>query len=746
MKRLIIFVTIFQIFSVIAQSEDWHLINNTFELNVTCFAKDSLNNYYAGTLNGIYISKDKGKNWEKLNPDIPCNFRINNIVIDSKNELYFSTHFNGLFSYNLSTNSLKTENHNIEYCRYSKIFKNSKDELFAIYFYDKASPDSLMYFFYKFENNKWNVINTFYFYNQFCFDGKYFYLTDNYNTKLFNSENSIFESYKNPSTIYKSSVRLGSTVFAIEGYFKIDNNNQNNFSATINTYSILKSIDSGKSWRKLLNGIDGLSYNDILTLDSNNLYVATSNGIYYSNNSGEKFINTTDSLFQLENFYYAAAFQVLFFDNEVLYCGTNKGIYCTKITKHSELIPYEWQNKGKYKECKISGRKISNIAFNNNRNEMIINSDESLKYFDLNTLKINSILTKIKKNETYYFNQIYGFSQDFRKFVVFDGIRIISYDVENDSIKRVTKPFINNYCNSLTYGDYNIQVNNKDQIFFLQYGQCNWKFSTTNGFIGLYNLLNDSIKSEVTSDYFEKPIISPNAEYAIINNNYVFNIVNALSKTISSKFLSGAKCYTISENNEFTAFCKIDSKIEIYKLNDFSFTTELYYSKSGIVYSMIFKDNLLITATKDGEIAFWNLLNKKPFYIFQIDSAVPQLNLKFLNEQYFIIYSDDGYIRLVDYSIINSVESESSKYTFSISPNPASDYIEINLGAGSKPALMIEFEIFNIFGEKITTPSNLSGSTPLLAKEGIIKLDISNLIPGVYFVRVGGKFEKFVKI
>jgi hypothetical protein len=35
---------------------------------------------------------------------------------------------------------------------------------------------------------------------------------------------------------------------------------------------------------------------------------------------------------------------------------------------------------------------------------------------------------------------------------------------------------------------------------------------------------------------------------------------------------------------------------------------------------------------------------------------------------------------------------------------------------------------------------------PLLAKEGIIKIDISNLAPGVYFVRIGNKFEKFVKI
>ena len=56
-----------------------------------------------------------------------------------------------------------------------------------------------------------------------------------------------------------------------------------------------------------------------------------------------------------------------------------------------------------------------------------------------------------------------------------------------------------------------------------------------------------------------------------------------------------------------------------------------------------------------------------------------------------------------------------------ISPNPASDYIEINVGAGSKPALENPgIEIYNIFGEKITTPSNLAGLPPL--KRGISRL------------------------
>ncbi len=77
-----------------------------------------------------------------------------------------------------------------------------------------------------------------------------------------------------------------------------------------------------------------------------------------------------------------------------------------------------------------------------------------------------------------------------------------------------------------------------------------------------------------------------------------------------------------------------------------------------------------------------------------------------------------------------------------ISPNPATDYITISLspaggGRGWTP------EIFNIFGEKESTPSSLRDATP---QEGNLRIDVSNLAPGVYFIRIGDKFEKFIKI
>ncbi len=98
---------------------------------------------------------------------------------------------------------------------------------------------------------------------------------------------------------------------------------------------------------------------------------------------------------------------------------------------------------------------------------------------------------------------------------------------------------------------------------------------------------------------------------------------------------------------------------------------------------------------------------------------------------------------------VNVVETEISKSDeFTISPNPAEDFIEISgisRISGIDPTLKRGVEvvqIFNVFGEKIP-PRLTASATP---QEGNLLLDISMLPSGVYFVRVGNKVGKFVKI
>jgi len=75
-----------------------------------------------------------------------------------------------------------------------------------------------------------------------------------------------------------------------------------------------------------------------------------------------------------------------------------------------------------------------------------------------------------------------------------------------------------------------------------------------------------------------------------------------------------------------------------------------------------------------------------------------------------------------------------------ISPNPAGDYVEINvhpLERGSGSLL-----VFDVLGIKQSTSVNFVDST---AGGGQVRIDVSHLSPGVYFVSVDGRMYKFVK-
>jgi len=79
----------------------------------------------------------------------------------------------------------------------------------------------------------------------------------------------------------------------------------------------------------------------------------------------------------------------------------------------------------------------------------------------------------------------------------------------------------------------------------------------------------------------------------------------------------------------------------------------------------------------------------------------------------------------------------------SLSPNPATDILEISYSSSIKNGLGgVSVEVFNVFSTKIP-PRLTSSATP---QEGNLRLDISCLPPGVYFVRIGEKVGKFVKI
>ena len=87
-------------------------------------------------------------------------------------------------------------------------------------------------------------------------------------------------------------------------------------------------------------------------------------------------------------------------------------------------------------------------------------------------------------------------------------------------------------------------------------------------------------------------------------------------------------------------------------------------------------------------------------------------------------------------------EREGITDEFSIVPNPAEDFIEIS--EGTQHAVS-EICIFNVFGEELLK-SSVSNNSQFSIPNSQLRINVSDLPSGVYFVRVGSKVRKFVKI
>ena len=119
---------------------------------------------------------------------------------------------------------------------------------------------------------------------------------------------------------------------------------------------------------------------------------------------------------------------------------------------------------------------------------------------------------------------------------------------------------------------------------------------------------------------------------------------------------------------------------------------------------------------------------------------------------YYAVLTNDGFcgISITDTVKVNVIPSGSitnvdygsgNKKDFFIYPNPATDYIEIDFercATLGKCGTSEDIRIFDMLGEIVLTFEQTSPS--------VQRLDISILHTGTYFIKIGNKIEKFVKI
>jgi photosystem II stability/assembly factor-like uncharacterized protein len=73
-----------------------------------------------------------------------------------------------------------------------------------------------------------------------------------------------------------------------------------------------------------------------------------------------------------------------------------------------------------------------------------------------------------------------------------------------------------------------------------------------------------------------------------------------------------------------------------------------------------------------------------------------------------------------------------------LSPNPATDYIEISVGANGLSSIQNNLIINNIYGQNVLSVGAIH--------ELPLRIDVSSLPSGMYFVRIGDRVQKFVKL
>ncbi len=240
--------------------------------------------------------------------------------------------------------------------------------------------------------------------------------------------------------------------------------------------------------------------------------------------------------------------------------------------------------------------------------------------------------------------------------------------------------------------------------------------------INKYNIFDESITSDVIEnipDGFIFKRFSPNGRYVLFgkydqykNINYEVGIYDMQTDIFKTKDLASDSLNENSTDFTFGLVGNLPIVWYYYNYAKFKGGHSLYYTYSSYDF-----DKETISE-----------------YDFSDPKYVDNNDRSFLNNDY------NYYIKLScpwSYSITQLSDSQSSvetttTITGSVYPNPASDFIKIDMNATS---INSSIEIFDAFGKQVMSI--------IYTGENI---DISSLTAGVYFVKVGSKSWKFIKL
>lgn len=230
---------------------------------------------------------------------------------------------------------------------------------------------------------------------------------------------------------------------------------------------------------------------------------------------------------------------------------------------------------------------------------------------------------------------------------------------------------------------------------------------------------NFEIKKNKLSLEFIKNPINYNITFAIIDSNY--NVSHKISNNVQSYY----------KDNEWRVYDFVDTTklISLQCIDEYG----NYYLMEHILYN---------EEKKHHEFNFYKYNNDKMEFLFKTETLQEDFekstnrndlllyNLLFIDKSgnyWFSLYNDPGGVKYTPEKSSVRIENKVSLY-----PNPSADRIVIN-----SEELISKLELYSLSLSKIESyQANYNTSQ---------ELDISNLLRGVYFMKVNDDFYKFVK-
>jgi WD40 repeat protein len=720
----------------------WKIQGGNSHTNAFVFSKDGkfiYVQYYVKSagLDSFFIQKWNIEE-KKVDKNIPCSLQFDKMVLsnDENNIAGINTNSPVMEIINFSNaDSIKINNFPINSDMFSKSSFSFSEDGKSIYYYDYRIKYINVY-----DLTSYEVIDSKLFTFQtgngeFSPDGKYacvavgdstisiFDMTANtelYKIKIpyssynichlnINSEYFVvnYISTINPDNVEVYSMKTGKVVAKSKSSFKYPvsillNDNKTILTST-SPYGVVEKYDfiSNNMIKTNIN-ING----NQMICSSNGNWIAGKDSLAYLNIyelSSEKpilFLNQIN-----ENFIHSSKI-LISPDNKYVYAS---GIKDSDTLKRGQIIEYDFKTGVISKVYPVTENYLTDMIMSQDGTTLYVsdstgrieiisnlhNSGIKRKTYNLNKPIINKIAVSEDGSKLiaggfmtgFFFinlktDEIKSYYQDVYDLITFEpNIRSISFNKKGDKL---------------------IFAGNKKFILEYNFNSISGEFEKGNSFqVPITSYSADAGILYVTYSKDDKTIFCTSTDgYTRIINSDDFTETNKIQVVLDTNYSPISS--VVSIDNKFIAVGDNFSGINIYKVNSDEnlFTLQFDGIKFNKINSVYFSDNneYIAYCTVDGKLG-----------LFRID------NTSSVDEN-------------VDYSAIN------------VYPNPASDYIEISLNKGLKPLVQygVDIQIFDMLGVIVLSVEQTSPS--------IHKIDISNLAPGIYFIKIGNRVAKFVKM